>query len=43
MTVEQERQVALLLKDRILAGTDQSIRQIILYGSRGAGERTPRQ
>ena len=37
MTAEQERQVALLLKDRILAGMDQPIRQIILYGSRARG------
>ena len=37
MTAEQERQIALLLKDRILAGTDQPIRQIILYGSRAQG------
>ena len=42
MTAEQERQVALLLKDRILAETDQPIRQIILYGSRTQG-RTSRQ
>ena len=35
MTTEQERQVALLLKDRILAGMDQPIRQIILYGFAG--------
>ena len=37
MTVEQEHQVALFLKDRILAGMDQPIRQIILYGSRTQG------
>ena len=37
MTAEQERQVALLLKDRILTGTDQLVRQIILYGSRAQG------
>ena len=37
MTAEQERQAALLLKDRILTGTDQPIRQIILYGSRAQG------
>lgn len=41
MTVEQERQVALLLKDRILAGTDQPIRQILLYGSRAQGQERP--
>ena len=41
MTTEQERQVALLLKDRILAGMDQPIRQIILYGSRTQGRGRP--
>ena len=41
MTTEQEHQVALLLKDRILAGTDQPIRQIILYGSRTQGRGCP--
>ena len=41
MTAEQERQVALLLKDRILAETDQPIRQIILYGSRTQGRGRP--
>lgn len=41
MTTEQERQVALLLKDRILAGADQPIRQIILYGSRAQGQGRP--
>ena len=41
MTTEQERQVALLLKDRILAGTDQTVRQIILYGSRTQGRGRP--
>ena len=37
MTAEQERQVALLLKDQILTRTDRPIRQIILYGSRAQG------
>ena len=41
MTTEQERQVALLLKDRVLAGTNQPIRQIILYGSRTQGRGRP--
>ncbi len=41
MTAEQERQAALLLKDRILTGTDQPIRQIILYGSRAQGMAHP--
>ena len=41
MTAEQERRVALLLKDRILAETDQPIRQIILYGSRTQGRGRP--
>ncbi|RKU14437.1 nucleotidyltransferase domain-containing protein [Candidatus Poribacteria bacterium] len=41
MTAEQERQAALLLKDQILAGTDQPIRQIILYGSRAQGRERP--
>ena len=41
MTTEQERQAALLLKDQILAGTDQPIRQIILYGSRARGRGRP--
>ena len=41
MTAEQERQVASLLKDQILAGTDQPIRQIILYGSRAQGRGRP--
>ena len=41
MTAEQERQIALLLKDRILAGTDQPIHQIILYGSRAQGRGHP--
>ena len=41
MTTEQERQVALLLKERILARTDRLIRQIILYGSRTQGTGRP--
>ena len=41
MTVEQERRVALLLKDRILAETNQPIRQIIPYGSRTQGRGRP--
>ena len=41
MTTEQEHEVALLLKDRILAETDQPIRQIILYGSRTQGWERP--
>ena len=41
MATEQERQVALLLKDRILAGMDQPMRQIILYGSRTQGRGRP--
>ena len=41
MTAEQERQAALRLKDQILAGTDQPIRRIILYGSRAQGRGHP--
>ena len=41
MITEQEHQVASLLNDQILAGTDQPIRQIILYGSRAQGRGRP--
>ena len=41
MTTEQERQVASLLKDRILTGADQPICQIILYGSRAQEQGRP--
>lgn len=41
MVAEQDLQVGLLLKNRILTGTGQSIRKIILYGSRAQGTARP--
>ena len=41
MIAEQDLQVGLLLKNRILTGTGQSIRKIILYGSRAQGTARP--
>lgn len=41
MVAEQDLQVGLLLKNRILTGTGQPIRKIILYGSRAQGTARP--